>query len=104
MTAVGSLVLVTAGCSAPSADLSSPVEGIVTALDAPAMNRVESFALRLDSGATLTFSVAVGDPDVTAAELREHLSFALRLRVHFTRLDSGELLADAVEHAAGGDE
>ena len=71
----------------------------MTEVDAPALDRVESFTLRLDSGEQLTFAVEEGDPDVTAADLREHRNFALRLRVYFTRTESGELLAERTEHA-----
>lgn len=77
---------------------SSPVYGIVTELDAPALDRVESFSLQLDSGEEMTFRVEPGDRDVTAADLREHRNFAVRMRVFFTRTDSGELLAERVEH------
>lgn len=79
----------------------SPVDGVVTELDAPALDRVESFGLRLDSGEELTFAVEQGDPDVTATDLREHRNFALRLRVFFTRAGSGELVAERAEHVEG---
>lgn len=65
------------------------------------MDRVDSFTLRLDSGAELTFAVAPGDPDVTAADLREHRNFAFRLRVFFTRDASGNLVAERAEHSEG---
>lgn len=71
----------------------------MTEVDAPALDLVESFTLRLDSGEELVFEVEEGDPDVAAADLREHRNFALRVRVYFTPTDSGELLADRTEHA-----
>lgn len=88
-----------AGCAGEPPGPTSPVDGIVTDVDAPALDRVESFTLRLDSGEELTFAVAPGDPDVTAADLREHRNFAFRLRVHFTRDEAGNLIAERAEHS-----
>lgn len=88
-----------AGCSLAPAGPTSPVDGIVTQVDTPALDRVESFILRLDSGEELTFTVAPGDPDVTAADLREHRNFAFRLRVYFTHDQGGNLLAERAEHS-----
>lgn len=73
----------------------------MTEVDAPALDRVESFTLRLDSGDELTFEVAPGDPNVTAADLREHRNFAYRLRVFFQRDESGGLRAERAEHSEG---
>ena len=92
---------VLAACVATPAGPTSPVEGIVTDVDAPTLDRVDSFSMRLDSGAELTFVVAPGDPDVTAADLREHRNFAFRLRVFFSRDAAGNLLAEQAEHSEG---
>lgn len=70
----------------------------MTEVDAPALDRVESFTLRLDSGEELVFKVARGDPDVTAADLREHRNFAFDLLVYFSRDEAGTLIAERVEH------
>jgi hypothetical protein len=75
------------------------VDGLVTEVNAPKLDTVESFTLQLDSGEELTFLVAPGDPDVTAADLREHRNFALRLRVVFSSDDSGALIAESIEHS-----
>lgn len=91
-------VLLLAGCSA--AGPSSPVEGIVTDVQATSLTEVEQFSLQLDSGETLVFAVQPGDPDVPASELREHLNFAIRLEVTFHR-DGDRLVADAVKHGSG---
>ena len=91
-------VLLVAGCAAAPAPTSSSVYGIVTDVDAPALDHVESFTLELDSGEELVFKVAPGDPDVTAADLREHYNFAFDLRVYFSRDESGDLVAQRVEH------
>lgn len=71
----------------------------MTEVDAPALDRVASFTVQLDSGEELRFTVAPGDPDVTAADLREHRNFALRLRVFFTPDESGALVAERTEHS-----
>ena len=96
--AAGVVGLLISACSPAPAGPASPVDGIVTEVNAPSLDRVESFTLRLDSGEELDFTVAPGDPEVTAADLREHRNFAIRLRVFFTRTDSGELLAERAEH------
>lgn len=85
-------------CTSQPPTPSSPVDGIVTEVVAPSLDRVESFTLRLDSGEELTFTVTPGDRDVTAADLREHRNFALRLRVSFSRTEGGALIADRAEH------
>ena len=77
------------------------MEGVVTEVDAPALDRVKSFTLRLDSGEELTFAVEPGDRDVTASDLREHRNFGFRLRVFFSRDDAGSLTASTAEHAEG---
>lgn len=92
------LAALLAGC-APAAP-TSPVEGVVTDVQVASLTEVEQFSLQLDSGETLVFSVAPGDPDVPASELREHLNFAIRLRVTFHR-EADDLVADAVEHGSG---
>ena len=97
--AFGALLLAASAAGPP--EPTSPVDGIVTELDAPALDRVESFSLRLDSGEELTFTVEPGDPDVMAADLREHRSFAIRMRVFFTNTNAGELLAERAEHSGG---
>lgn len=72
----------------------------MTDVQVASLTEVERFTLQLGSGEVLTFTVEPGDPDVTAAELREHLNFAIRLEVSFHR--EGDLLvADAVEHGSG---
>lgn len=86
-------------CAAQPAAPTSPVDGLVTEVDAPTLDAVESFTLQLDSGEELTFLVAAGDPDVAAADLREHRNFALRLQVVFRRDDSGALIAESAEHS-----
>lgn len=72
----------------------------MTDVQVASLTEVEHFALQLDSGEVLTFTVDPGDPDVPAAELREHLNFAIRLEVWFHR-DADRLVADAVEHGSG---
>ena len=99
MTALGASLLT--ACAAGPPGPTSPVDGVVTELEAPALDRVESFVLRLDSGEELTFAVEPGDPDVTATDLREHRNFALRLRVFFSRAGSGALVAERAEHVEG---
>lgn len=90
--------LVVAGCATPVPD--SPVEGIVTDVQVASLTEVEAFSLELDSGDTLVFAVDAGNPDVPASELREHLNFAIRLKVSF-HPEGEELVADAVEHGSG---
>lgn len=100
----GLIALVVAGlgaCTAGPAAPTSPVDGVVTGVDAPTLDRVDSFTLRLDSGDELTFGVEPGDPDVTATDLREHRNFGFRLRVFFTQNESGARIAERAEHAEG---
>lgn len=87
-----------AACAA--AGPASPVEGIVTDVQVASLTEVEQFSLQLDSGKTLVFAVEPGDPDVAASELREHLNFAIRLKVTFRR-DGDDLIAEAVAHGTG---
>lgn len=89
---------VLAGCA--PAGPTSPVEGIVTDVQVASLTEVEQFRLQLDSGETLTFTVEPRNPEVAATELREHLNFAIRLRVAFHR-EGESLVADAVEHGTG---
>lgn len=89
-------------CALEEAQPTSPVDGIVTEVEATKLDTVDFFTLRLDSGDELMFGVAPGDPDVTAADLREHRNFALRLRVFFTPDEAGSLIAERTEHAEGG--
>ena len=91
-------LLLVAACAGEPTRTSWSVYGIVTDLDAPALDRVASFTLELDSGEELVFKVAPGDPDVTAADLREHYNFAFDLLVYFSRDESGDLVAERVEH------
>ena len=97
--AAAAVALLVSACSPGPTGPTSPVDGIVTEVNAPALDRVESFTLRLDSGEELTFAVAPGDPEVTAADLREHRNFAFRLRVFFSRDESGNLVAEGAEHS-----
>ena len=72
----------------------------MTDVQATSLSEVDQFSLQLDSGETLVFVVEPGDPDVPATELREHLNFAIRLRVIF-HSEGDDLVADAVEHGSG---
>ncbi len=90
------LALLAACAAAPT----SPVEGIVTDVQAASLTEVEQFSLQLDSGETLVFAVEAGDPNIPASELREHLNFAIRLEVTFHQGDDG-LVADEIEHGSG---
>ena len=88
------------GACAPAGP-TSPVDGVVTDVRTASLTEVEQFSLLLDSGETLVFAVDPGDPDLPASELRDHLNFAMRVRVWFR--GGEQLVAERVEHGTGAE-
>lgn len=85
---------------AGSAGVTSPVEGVVVAVDATGLTQVSAFTLRTAAGDELRF--AVGDlenpVDFPPSHLATHLAEAAPVRVFF-RSEDGGLVAVRLEDA-----
>jgi hypothetical protein len=96
---------VSCGCSsiAPSGATfgpSSPVEGIVVAVDAVSLGDVRGFTLRTTGGATYDFKLGtLEDPtDFPPGHLAEHQATSSPIRVSF-RVENGERVVYRLEDA-----
>ncbi len=80
----------------------SPVEGVVTVVDTEGLDRVRSFTIRTDTGASWEFEIRSlqNAAEFPPAHLVEHKATADPVRVHF-HLDGSVLVADRIEDVGG---
>ncbi len=72
---------------------SSPVDGVVIAVDSEGLTDVRSFTIRTDDGAELTFDVGLLEPgSLPAGHLTEHAATGEPVRVTFV-VEDGKLVA-----------
>lgn len=81
--------------------LSSPIVGVVTAVDSAGLGQVKSFVLRLPDASTITFSVGPLEnaTQFSPSHLAEHIATSEPVRVFF-RTENGALVVYRLEDAA----
>jgi hypothetical protein len=88
------------GASASAALPESPVAGVVTSVDAVALDQVRGFTLTSAAGQTLTFKIGTlenGD-EFPPGHLKEHMASSTPILVYF-RQENGALVAYRLEDA-----
>ena len=91
----------TPGGGSPAADaLSSPVDGILVAIDAQGFSDVRGFTLRTDAGRQVVFHLGTLENGAAfpPAHLAEHLATSSRVRVWF-RTEGADLVVYRIEDA-----
>lgn len=113
IAALSLALAVTAGCATnpspstpfipPTPDVSSPVVGVIIAVDSAGLAAVRSFTLR-PSGSPFAFRFRLGELENGAefppGHLGEHLASSEPVRVWFRR-EGGDLVAYRIEDAEG---
>jgi hypothetical protein len=92
-----------AASATPAAAIGSPVDGVLTHIDAAGLSRVTGFTLRLATGREITFRIGVlenGD-QFPPGHLAEHLATSAPIRVYF-RADGPDLVVYRLEDAPPG--
>ena len=88
--------------AAPSAgvELASPVDGLLTRLDAEGLTKVLGFRLRTDGGTEIPFRLGVleNGAEVPPGHLAEHMATTSKVRVYF-RDEGGEHVVYRLEDA-----
>lgn len=99
------VVLVIAGLQPPgspgaSVPGSSPVTGVVVAIESEGLGQVESFVLRLPDSSTITFTLGPLEnaTEFSPSHLTEHMATSEPIRAYF-RLENGTPVAYRVEDA-----
>ena len=86
----------------PPAEVQSPVDGIVIAVDASGLTQVHGFTLRTSDGSTLDFKLGTLEnaTEFSPSHLAEHQATSIQVRVYF--LDqNGERVVYRLEDAPG---
>lgn len=89
-----------AASDSPAATLTSPVDGVLTHIDATGLTQVTGFTLRLVTGRVVTFRLGVlenGD-QFPPGHLAEHLATSVPVRVYF-RPEGSDLVVYRIEDA-----
>lgn len=88
------------GASVPA---TSPVEGVVVAVESAGLGQVESFVLRLPDSSTITFTLGPLEnaTEFSPSHLTEHMATSEPIRA-FYRMDAGVPTAYRLEDASGG--
>lgn len=100
------VVLAIAGLQSPgtpgaSVQGSSPVTGVVVAVESEGLGQIESFVLRLPDSSTITFTLGPLEnaTEFSPSHLTEHMATSEPIRAHF-RLENGTPVAYRLEDAA----
>jgi hypothetical protein len=98
--ASASLIPAASATPAPSVAVASPVEGLLTRLDAEGLVRVSGFRLRTDDGRELDFAMGVTENGVEfpPSHLAEHMATTSKVRVFF-RDEAGARVVYRLEDA-----
>lgn len=85
----------------PTPDVQSPVEGVVTSVDASGLADVRGFVLRTSSGLGFVFVLGTLEnaTEFSPSHLKEHLATSQPVRVSF-RVENGQRVVYRVEDAA----
>ena len=84
----------------PGAELTSPVDGILTDIDSEGLTKVTGFTLRTSDGRSITFKIGTleNGADFPPGHLAEHLATSSPVRVSF-RVEGPDLVVYRLEDA-----